>query len=110
MNASDSARDWIRSITAKIVKEYQPQRIVLFGSYAYGVPGPDSDIDLLIIKDTPDRAIDRRIKVRRILRDPQRMIPCSPVVITPGELEARLALGDQFLQTVLDHGELLYAA
>jgi predicted nucleotidyltransferase len=110
MNASENIKDLIRSITAKIVAEYQPQRILLFGSYAYGMPDPDSDVDLLIIKDTPERAIDRRIRVRQILRDPQRKIPCSPVVITPGEMETRLALGDQFLQSILDHGELLYAA
>jgi predicted nucleotidyltransferase len=110
MNASGSIRDLIRSITAKIVAEYQPERILLFGSYAYGVPDPDSDVDLLIIKDTPERAIDRRIRVRRILRDPQRKIPCSPVIITPAELESRLAMGDQFLETILAQGELLYAA
>ena len=110
MKASDSVKDLIQSIAAKIVAEYQPRRIVLFGSYADGVPNPDSDVDLLIIKETSERAIDRRIRVRMILRDPRRKIPCAPVVLTPGELEARLALGDQFIQTIIEHGELLYAA
>jgi hypothetical protein len=45
----------------KIRREYRPERIVLFGSYVNGYPGPDSDIDLLVVKETPDRPIDRRV-------------------------------------------------
>lgn len=54
----------IQGILDKLVAGYSPEKVILFGSYAYGHPGPDSDIDLLIIKDTPDRFIDRWKSVR----------------------------------------------
>ena len=78
---------------------------MLFGSYANGNPGPDSDIDLLIVKETPDRPIDRR----GIAADPCRLIPLEPIVVTPAEVAARTALGDQFLAEILATGETLYA-
>ena len=62
MTASASTRRLIREIVDKIRREYRPERIVLFGSYANGNPGPDSDIDLLIVKETSDRPIDRRLE------------------------------------------------
>ncbi len=45
----------IQRMLQKLVAEYAPQKVVLFGSYAYETPGPDSDIDLLIIKETLER-------------------------------------------------------
>jgi predicted nucleotidyltransferase len=49
---AQAIQDNLREITDKIVGKYQPRMIVLFGSYAWGEPGPDSDVDLLIVKDT----------------------------------------------------------
>ncbi|MBI5166241.1 MAG: nucleotidyltransferase domain-containing protein [candidate division NC10 bacterium] len=67
MTADVNVKKIILEIVEKIKKEYQPSRIILFGSYVYGKPDKDSDIDLLIIKDTQDRPIDRRVTVRRIV-------------------------------------------
>ncbi len=75
MTADVNVKEIILEIAEKIKKEYQPSRIILFGSYAYGVPDRDSDIGLLIIKDTQDRPIDRRVNVRRIGSDSKRFIP-----------------------------------
>lgn len=100
----------IHGIVEKIAKEYQPIKIVLFGSYAGGQPDPDSDIDLLIIKDTSERPIDRRVAVARIVSDPKRLIPVEPIVLTPQEIRHRLEAGDQFLKEILNHGEPLYEA
>ena len=50
MVSSQQARDVIQQIVEKLVSGYAPQKVILFGSYAYGDPTPDSDIDLLIIK------------------------------------------------------------
>ncbi len=97
-------------IIEKIKSEYQPDKIILFGSYAYGTPNRDSDIDLLIIKKTHDRPIDRRVSVARIVSDPERLIPVEPIVLTPKEVNERLKIGDQFLKEILKKGKVLYAA
>ena len=57
----------IKEITKKIVEGYKPQKIILFGSYVSGRPTEDSDIDLLVIKDTLDSPRERRKKISRIL-------------------------------------------
>ena len=94
----------------RLVQEYHPERVVLFGSYAYGTPNEDSDIDLLIIKDTPERLIKRLVAVRRILTDPKRTIALEPIVLTPQEVSRQLAKGDQFIAEIMEKGKVLYAA
>ena len=108
MNTKTETRDMILEIVSKIKKEYQPDKIILFGSYAYGQPDRDSDVDLLIIKDTPERFIDRLVAVTRIASDPKRYIPLEVVVFTPEEVREKLKNGDQFLREILNKGEVLY--
>jgi predicted nucleotidyltransferase len=100
----------IRDIVEKLQAGYAPQKVILFGSHAYGNPGCDSDIDLLVIKETSERFIDRWVTVRRLLSDPTRMLPVEVIVLTPQELTQRLDIGDQFLREIIDRGEVLYAA
>lgn len=57
-------------IVQKLRAHYNPEKIILFGSYAVGSTQSDSDLDLLIIKETEERFIDRWCTVRRILSDP----------------------------------------
>lgn len=108
VNASANTQSMIDRITERIRVGYSPERIVLYGSYAYGAPRPDSDIDLLVVKDDPDSPIERRLKVRRLLRDIIREVPVSPVVYSPDEIDARLRQGDGFLREVFEKGEVLY--
>jgi predicted nucleotidyltransferase len=110
MNAATETRDMILEIVSKIKKEYQPNKVILFGSYAYGQPDRDSDIDLLIIKDTPERPIDRQVAVTRIASDSKRLIPLEVIVLTPEEVRERLRIGDQFLREILSKGEVLHEA
>lgn len=100
----------IKKIIGKIIKEYHPEKIILYGSYAYGSPTEDSDIDLLIIKDTDERPIDRRVCIRQIISDPSRKIPVEPLVVTVEELNKRIEIGDQFIEEILEKGEILYEA
>lgn len=100
----------ILSMVRKLAAEYSPERIILFGSYAYGTPDGESNIDLLIIKDTPERFMDRWTTVRRILSDPQRRTPLETLVLTPQEISRRLEIGDQFIETIMRRGKVLYAA
>jgi predicted nucleotidyltransferase len=92
-----------------IVEQYRPEKIILFGSYAYGTPDAGSDVDMLIVKETDERPIDRRVNVRRITYTPRRGLPFSPLVITPQELARRLEMGDPFYHEIIARGEVLYA-
>jgi predicted nucleotidyltransferase len=94
----------------KIVADYAPQKVILFGSYAYGEPDPDSDIDMLIVKETSERFLDRWMTVQRIITGLHRSLPVEPLVLTPQELENRLTVGDQFIAEILKRGMVLYAA
>lgn len=99
----------ISELTNKIVKGYHPLKIILFGSYAYGKPTKDSDIDVFIIKDSDKRAIDRRVSVRQIVDIRDSTYPSfSPIVITPAELKKRLEIGDKFVEEILTKGKVLY--
>ena len=102
-------RRLILQIVEQIKREYEPERIILYGSYAYGKPTADSDIDLLIVKETDKRRVDRFVEVKRLIYEPGRRISISPLVYTPNEIEERLALGDDFVEEVLTKGEVLYA-
>lgn len=96
-------------LVRRLVAEYAPQKVILFGSHAHGEPGPDSDIDLLVIKDTAERFLDRLRQVRRILAGDRQEVALEVLVLTPQELRERLAAGDQFVAEILQTGRVLYA-
>ena len=102
-------RKLISEIVEKIKKDYQPEKIILYGSYAYGHPTEDSDVDLFIVKDTDKRRVERFVEVSRLVDESERHISISPLVYTPREVEERLALGDDFVEEILAKGEVLYA-
>ncbi len=108
MIANPKVRKTITEIVDGIIKGYKPKKVILFGSYAYGKPSEDSDIDLLIIKNTEKRPIDRWIEVKRILRDKNRMLPVSPLVYTEKEIEERIAIRDFFVEEIFQKGQVLY--
>ena len=78
-------QEQINEITNRIVGNFRPQKIILFGSYANGTPTEESDLDLLIIKDSdlPSRVQNR--KVRKILSDLR--VPVDVIVKTAQEFE-----------------------
>lgn len=101
-------REIISGLVEKIRNDYKPEKVILYGSFAYGNPDEDSDIDLLIIKETDERPIDRRVRVRQIV-DIREPIAFSPFVITPQEVKYCLDRGDQFIKEIMNKGEVLYA-
>lgn len=109
MTASSNVNEIIQNLVDRLLAKYSPQQVILFGSYGYGEPQQDSDIDLLIIKETSEPFFDRWVTVRRILSDPTRTIPLEIFVLTPDEVSRRLAAGDQFLEEILERGKVLYA-
>lgn len=98
----------LRDATRRIVETFHPERIVLFGSHAYGKPGGDSDVDLLIIMESDQTPARRAAAVHRLLQE--RPFPLDVVVCTPREVRRRLAGFDPFLQEVMRKGRVLYAA
>ncbi len=110
MKGSPEVWAMVQAMVEKIVSDYAPQKVILYGSYAYGTPHRDSDIDLLIIKDTRERFLDRWVAVRHILSDATRTVPLETLVLTPEEVDRRLAVGDQFVAEILEKGEVLYAS
>lgn len=98
----------LSEVVEKIKIEYKPLKIILFGSYAYGSPQDDSDIDLLILKRTTKKRVNRFVMVKRIIYNPNFKIPISPFVYTPGELEERIKIGDDFIKEIIQKGIVLY--
>ena len=91
---------------ARIVQELRPEKIILFGSYAYGTPTRDSDVDLLVIMQTQARGADRSWAVSRLLIP--RPFPVDILVRTPQEIQSALERGDFFIREILANGRVLY--
>src|ERR671923_1914466 len=96
----------LRPAIQKIVDELNPEKIILFGSYAYGKPTPHSDVDLLIVLKTTAPLKERSWKVSRLLLP--RPFPVDILVKTPKEIEKALENGDFFLKEILTRGKVLY--
>ncbi len=100
---------WSRRIQAvinKIRDEYAPEKIVIFGSHASGQPTDDSDLDILVVKATDKRELDRVREVSAILTP--RDMAVDIFVKTPEEIERGLAEGNTFLSSILSTGKVVY--
>ena len=98
----------LREVTQKVIQAFRPKNIILFGSYAYGKPTSDSDLDLLIVMESRDRPAERIRKVSDLF-DP-RPLPMDFIVLTPREMKHRLSGFDPFLEEVLEKGQMLYGS
>ena len=98
----------INKINEQIKEKYKPKKMILYGSSAKGNVTENSDIDMLIIKETSKKRNERFREVRAIVRDLKRRIPFSPLVYTPAEIEKRMDLGDFFVKEILEEGKVLY--
>jgi predicted nucleotidyltransferase len=95
----------IRAFVRRIVAEFKPRRVILFGSYAYGTPTVDSDVDLLVVFSGRGTAVDRSLDIR--LRIP-RPFALDLLTRTSEELDRRLAMNDWFMREVVEKGRVLY--
>ena len=98
----------IKLIVDKIVKEYQPEKIILFGSWAWGEPHEYSDLDLFVIKDTTRPSLKRIEDLDRLFS--RRDLPMDFLVYTPEQVKQRLAIDDFFVRDILTNGKVLYDA
>jgi predicted nucleotidyltransferase len=99
-------RDIILHIVDKIKQGCHPQKIVLFGSYSQGNPNVDSDIDLLIVKDSSYRRDERDREIREFLDDVK--FPLDIFVYTPEEIKEFRHLKGSFINEIFSKGEVLY--
>lgn len=107
MRGGAKARQEIARAVEAIATGYEPLRIVLFGSFAYGRPNDGSDIDLLIVKDTCESRLERSAAVEQLAKEAGVRRRVEPWVFTPAELGERLALSDPFFLEMVGRGEVL---
>ncbi len=98
--------DKISEIVNKIAVGYNPDKIILFGSYASGNPNENSDLDLFVIKDTDLPRPQRTVQVRKMLYGS--MIPIDLIVYTPQEINESKGNRFSFVYEVLNTGKALY--
>ena len=96
----------IEEITKTIATRFEPEKVILFGSYAWGSPGPDSDVDLCVIKETENsRELAKEIDGSIF----PRFFPLDLFVSNPKDVERREKEGDFFMKDILSKGRTLYA-
>jgi predicted nucleotidyltransferase len=97
----------IVDFVSRVAQEFRPQRIILFGSHAYGTPTEDSDADLLVVMPHSGRTWEMAAEIRGRVRPG---FPLDLIIRSPEELNQRLAMGDPFLEEIVTRGKVLYEA
>jgi len=101
------SRQELDLLVSRIVEIYQPEKVILFGSYANGNAHEGSDLDLLLIKKTNENPVNRAAGIRKALRD--FLLPMDILVYTPSEIEKDKTRKFTFIYEVLKSGKVLYA-
>jgi predicted nucleotidyltransferase len=91
----------------EVAEKFAPEKIILFGSYAYGQPTEDSDIDLLVVMNHKGSAVEQAAKIRSSIHS---LFPIDVLVRSSRKINDRLEMGDSFMKTILEKGEVLYEA
>ncbi len=97
----------IQEFAQRLGREFSPQRVILFGSHAYGQPTSDSDVDLLVITPFEGNWVAKAVEIQLRIRAP---FPLDLLVRTPEKVRERLAMGDGFMREILTKGKVLYEA
>ena len=97
----------IQKLCEQIAREFQPERIVLFGSHAYGNPGPFSDVDLLIVMPFEGSPLQQAAKIITRINPP---LSLDLIVRTPEEVQEQLAGHNGFLREIMERGKVTYEA
>lgn len=95
----------IEEITRRIIANFDPQKVILFGSYAYGDPKPESDIDILVIMHTELSEIQQAQAIRKSINP---LFGLDLLVYKPDNISKRIQWGDSFLKEILEKGVILY--
>ena len=95
----------IKNITEIIREKYKPEKIILFGSRAKGSAKKRSDIDLLVIKKTNKKILERQREIANLLKYP---IPSDIIVLTPKEFNKAKKKPNYFMREVLNYGKVIF--
>ncbi len=101
------ARPKIRKFARQVAKQFNPHKIILFGSYAYGKPTEDSDVDILVVMSFKGRNPEKATEIWMATK-PE--FPIDIMVRKPAELKRRLKMGDFFFREITEKGIALYEA
>src|SRR5438128_8828673 len=94
----------IRHFARQVAERFHPDRIILFGSYAYGQPHADSDVDILVVMPARNQ-IDQAVRISLTIDPP---FALDIIVRTPRNMKWRLEEGDSFLREIVTKGKVLY--
>ena len=97
----------IAELCEQIAREFRPQKIILFGSHAYGKPQWDSDVDLLVIMPFKGRHTSKAIEILNRLNPTTAL---DLLVRTPQQVQKRLAMDDFFMREIIERGKVMYEA
>ena len=97
--------DAAKKLICRIIAGYHPQRVIVHGSFARGDAHEGSDLDLIIVKSTPERFIDR---VEQVLAFSNGEMAVEPMVYTEQEIASMLSQGNSFLERALAEGVIVY--
>jgi predicted nucleotidyltransferase len=97
----------IGAVVRQIVEQFHPEKIILFGSYAYGVPDEDSDVDLLVIMSTKGSTLRTAARISASI---DHLYPLDITVFEPAQFQASLDRGGIFVTEVATNGVILYEA
>jgi predicted nucleotidyltransferase len=97
----------IQHLCDEIVRGFHPERVILFGSYAYGNPSPESDVDLLVVMPFQGSSREQAVRIRSSIDTP---IAFDLIVRTPQQISERLAMGDFFFEEITEQGKAIYEA
>ncbi|MCK5803263.1 MAG: nucleotidyltransferase domain-containing protein [Lentisphaeria bacterium] len=97
----------IEDVGRQIGDRFNPERIILFGSYVDGEPTDDSDVDLLVVMPTDGSSVDQSVEIRLSVHP---LFPMDLLVRTPKKVRERLDMGDPFIRRIMEEGRCLYEA
>lgn len=100
---ADIPRHVIRRFARQVAERFDPEKIILFGSHAYGQPHQDSDVDILVVMPAKNQ-IDQALRIELEADAP---FPLDLIVRTPKNLRWRLEEGDSFLREIVSRGKVL---
>jgi len=96
----------IQEVIRKIAEGANPEKIILFGSYASGIPTADSDVDLLVVLNSDLSYLERHAQVSGLVLD--RKFPMDILVLTPSEIEKRMKATNSIVRDAVEHGRVMY--
>src|SRR5437667_11981331 len=99
--------DGIQNVVQQIVNQFHPEKVILFGSHAYGVPTEDSDVDLLVIMEANGNLLRTAAAISAAIDHP---FPLDVLVMEPHQLQASLEREGVFATEVVTRGVVLYEA